>query len=81
MGSHTEKYQAIFNYAIVIVLVVLNVVVVVTVDTIVVVIVTGPRNLTLKFGQNWNSNSWDIVVFVVVVVDTETLPVWSIMRI
>ena len=58
MGSHTEKYQAIFNYAIVIVLVVLNVVVfvVVTVDTIVVVIVTGPRNLTLKFGQNWVSN-------------------------
>ena len=29
-----------------------------------VVIIVGHRNLTLKFGQNWVSNKWYIVVVV-----------------
>ena len=45
------------------------VVFVVTVDVVVdvvVVIIVGPRNPTLKFGQNWVSKSWDTVVVVAV---------------
>ena len=41
-------------------------VVVVVVDFVAVVVnvvvdVVAPRNLSLKFGQNWVGNSWDIV--------------------
>ena len=55
---------------VVVVVVVIVVVIVVVVDIVVVVVVVHPRNLTVKFGWNWVSNSWDIadIEFVWVVV-------------
>ena len=42
--------------------------VVVSVIVVVVVVVVFDPYLPLKFGQNWVYNSWDIAVFVVVVI-------------
>ena len=49
---------------VVVVFVLLLVITIDIVVAVVVVIIVGPRNLTLKFGKNWVSNSWDIVVSV-----------------
>ena len=50
------------------------VVAVVVVDAAIDVVVVDLINLHLKFGQNWVSNSWDIVVVVhVVAVDPRNL--------
>ena len=49
----------------------------VTVDNVVVVIIVGPRNLTLKFGQNWVNNKLYIVVVVFIVL---VLLLWLIQK-
>ena len=56
-------------------LVVVVVVVVTVVLVVVVHVVVNPRNLPLKFGQKWISNSQDIVVVKIVVVDVVVVAV------
>ena len=56
IGSVEIKYCGLYVDVIVVVFAVVFVVVV----YVVVIVVVNPRNLPLKFGQSWVSNSWDI---------------------
>ena len=59
IGSVEIKYCGLYVDVIVVIVVVFAVVFVVVVYVVVIVVV-NPRNLPLKFGQSWVSNSWDI---------------------